>query len=242
MSRTKRIVFLIVSAGVLLLTLLLTSCFPGTAVYEGPLEEKTSVVLPEGKEYFVYFEVPCSGLGGSSSSSSARSYPILESILTIYDDTGDSIPNIITSGKIKAYWSETSAGITVARFKLEGNGTRSLELQVDMDAYKQFASLYNKRASGGAPDPLPATAPRQPTKVVISEAGSFSFSPGPIWLTAVVIYGLYLLIKYVTRDKSGGKKEPKTGMPEEEEAYRAREEEAYRAREEEARRKPFSGG
>ena len=50
MRGTKRFLYLIVSMGILLLTLLVTSCSPGPGVYEGPLKEKTSIVLPEGEE------------------------------------------------------------------------------------------------------------------------------------------------------------------------------------------------
>ena len=129
---------------VLLPTVLATGCFPGSSVYDGPLKEVTDVVLVEGKEYLAYFKSPGTGIGGSSTSDSAHRYPTLGSVVIIYDDTGIIIPNTITSGEVSAYWGEKGSGITVAQFRLEGEDTQRIELRIDMDAYREFATSYNK--------------------------------------------------------------------------------------------------
>ena len=172
MRAKKGLALFILNAAIIISALSVTSCLPvAPSVYESPLKDKTSVILPKGKEYLVYFEISSRGIGGSSSSSSADRYPTLGNVVTIYDELGNMIPNTITSGKIEAYWSTTSAGITVARFKLQGEGTRSIELQVDMNAYKQFASLYNERGTGPSGSISPR-APREPSKLVIRNAST----------------------------------------------------------------------
>ena len=171
MRAKKGLALFILNAAIIISALSVTSCLPvPPSVYESSLKDKTSVILPKGKEYLVYFEISSRGIGGSSSSSSADRYPTLGNVVTIYDELGNMIPNTITSGKIEAYWSTTSAGITVARFKLQGEGTRSIELHVDMNAYKQFASLYNEKRSTGSPGSIPPIAPREPSKLVIRNA------------------------------------------------------------------------
>lgn len=193
------------STTVLVLALSVASCLPvAPSVYESSLKDKTSVILPEGEEYFVYFEISSRGVGGSSSSSSADRYPILSNVVTIYDELGNTIPNIITSGKIKAYWSTTSSGITVARFKLQGEGTRSIELHVDMNAYKQFASLYNEKRSTGSPGSIPPTAPREPSKLVIRNASLvnvFDIVITVIIITVVACVFVYAIIKHWREQK-----------------------------------------
>ena len=191
--RKRRAVCPVVSTVILSIALLLTSC-AGPSVYDGPLREKTEVMLSEGREYVVYFEAPAFAMSGGSSSHSARQYPELERVIAIRDEMGNTIPNTITSGDINAYLFPTSSGISVARFKLQGEDTRGIELNIDMDAYKQFASSYNKRIATSSP-----TAPRSPNKVVIREASAVGVTqiiwPAILGLV-VVTFVIYYIVRY----------------------------------------------
>lgn len=211
MHRKKRTFSLITSIAVLLLALSLTSCSPAPRVYEGPVKKKTSVKLRGEKEYLVFFEdeKPGWAIPGSASSSwvSAGGYPTLDRIVALYDEMGNTIPNMISSGKLHAYYwlflSFGKCGITVARFRLEGEATRSVEVHVNLDAYREFANLYNERHNGtsvGAEDTFDAWAPRQPNKIVIREAGQVSSwkTMQFVWIViamiaviAIIAYAIY---------------------------------------------------
>jgi len=192
--RKRRAVCPVVSTVILSIALLLTSC-TGPSVYDGPLREKTEVMLSEGREYVVYFEAPTFTMSGGSSSHSARHYPDLERVIAIRDEMGNTIPNTITSGDINAYLWPTSSGISVARFKLQGEDTRGIELNIDMDAYMRFASSYNKRITGASSP----TAPRSPNKVVIREAPAVRVTqiiwPAILGLV-VVTFVIYYIVRY----------------------------------------------
>lgn len=169
-----------------MVVLLFTGCGPGPGVYEGPLRWKTSAELKEGNEYLVFFEDDETKAsmwpgGGSSTSTSARGYPTLYAIVSLYDQMGNTIPNTISSGELQAYFSSflgsSTCGITVARFRLEGKATHRVEIHVNLEAYREFANLYNKRHDGtfgyGGPGQtyINPWAPRQPYKIVIRDAG-----------------------------------------------------------------------
>lgn len=171
-----------------LFALLLAGCSPGPSVYEGPLETKINIMLKEGKEYFVCLEDKDPDAwkfpgGGSSSWVSAGGYPILDEIVAVYDEMGNSIRNTISSGKLCAYYhlflNYGRCGITVARFRLEGKGSRSIKVYVSLSAYRDFATSYNDRhagfgSTGTGGTHMEAWAPREPYTITIREAGKMS--------------------------------------------------------------------
>ena len=207
-----------------MVVLLLTGCGPGPGVYEGPLRLKTSAELKEGNEYLVFFEDDDTKAsmwpgGSSSTSASARGYPTLDAIVALYDQMGNTIPNMISSGELQAYFSSFlgsgTCGITVARFRLEGKATRYVEIHANLYAYREFANLYNKRhdgtfGHGGPPGQtyIKPWAPRQPYKIVIRDAGRVSLYPA-MYFVAVVIFGI-AVIAYVVYKK---RQASRTGRP-----------------------------
>lgn len=196
-----------------MVVLLLTGCGPGPGVYEGPLRSKTSTELKEGNEYLVFFEDHESKAwnwpgGGSEVFTSARGYPTLEAIVALYDQMGNSIPNLISSGKLQAYQYSSAilgfstSGITVARFSLEGKATRHVEIYANLDAYGKFANLYNKRHAGGTVGPpfspqVRPWAPLQPNKIAVRDASEVGMVFG-----VLVIFGIIAVICYVIYKKS----------------------------------------
>ena len=169
--------------------LLLVGCSPGSSAYEGPLEKKTSIILKEGKGYVVCFELKKShvlmiipsysgGLGGISS----RNYPILNKVVSIHDEMGNTISNTIMLSSIRSYaWCSSGygrAGISVAKFSLEGKGSRSIAINVNMAAYRDFAIKYNKR---GGMEYDETFAPSNPNVINIREVKKLSLRS---WLAA----------------------------------------------------------
>ena len=178
--KKKLIIPLITSVGLILFMLLLTSCFPGPGVYDEHITGEHVVVLPEGPDYVVYFEAILQGEtgGGSSSTSRASKYPELDGIVVVRDEDGNTIPNTIASGELYSYSSGDRWGMTVARFELEGKGTRSVELHTDMGAYRRFMNTYSRP---GGPF-VGQSAPNPVSRVVIREVSGFM-----MWQSALII-------------------------------------------------------
>lgn len=187
----------------LVFALLLTSCSPGPGVYEGHITGEHVVVLPEGREYVVYFEANRQGGTGSSWSTTGRAswYPELDGIVVVRDEDGNTIPN--TMDELYNYGSGDRWGITVARFELEGKGTRSVELHTDMDAYRRFQSAYRERdkgtpfGAGNTPDPI--------IRVVIRQVSGFMIPPSNV-IFILISCGIigYLIYRIRYRKERGG--------------------------------------
>jgi len=204
MNNKFRTIYLIVGYCVLPFLLLLVGCTPGPVVYEGPLEKKNSIILKEGKEYIVCFEYKKSGVRMlvpfySSAGFSSRNYPILNEIVAIHDEMENTISNTIMSSSFRAYvWCSFGfgrAGIPVAKFRLKGEDSRSIEVSVNMAAYRDFAIKYNKR---GGMEYDETFAPSKPNTITIRKAGKLSLGS---WFAIVILLIAFLAILYWKYEK-----------------------------------------
>lgn len=204
MNTKMRIAYLRVGYCVLPFLLLLVGCTPGPSVYEGSLEKKNSIILKEGKEYFVCIEYKKSGVRMlipfySSAGGSSRNYPILNEIVAIHDEMGNTISNTIMSSSFRTYvWCSFGfgrAGIPVAKFRLAGKDSRSIEISVNMTAYKDFAIKYNRR---GGVEYDETFAPSKPNTITIREAGKL---PLGTWFVVAILLIAFLAILYRQQEK-----------------------------------------
>lgn len=197
MNPKRRKAYLRICFSVLLFLFSLAGCSPGPIVYEGPLEAKTSITLKEGKEYFVCFEnkkaysiLPV----GSSGGAGGGNWPTLNKIIVLHDEKGNTIPNMITN-KIDSWgWGGFGfgrTGITVARFRLEGKDSRSIEVSVNWIAYRAFATKFNKRRRAQYDETF---APLKPDTITIRDPGKFSLGTWLVIATLLIVLIVFLFI------------------------------------------------
>ncbi len=136
-----------------------------------------------------------SGGGGISS----RNYPILNKIVSIHDERGNTISNTNLLSSINSYafcsFGYGRAGISVAKFRLGGKGSRNIAISVNMTAYRDFATKYNKRGRVQYDETF---APSKPNTITIREAGKLSLGT---WFVVAILLIAFLGILYWEYEK-----------------------------------------
>jgi hypothetical protein len=110
----------------------------------------------------------------------------------MHDEMGNTISNTIMLYSFQAYgWCSFGfgrTGITIAKFRLNGEDSRSIKVSVNMSAYRDFAIKFNKRSRIQYDDVF---APTKPNTITITEAGKLSLGS---WFTLGILVIAFLAI------------------------------------------------